>query len=177
MDISLKTIEGLWRRLKSNCSATSLSSQKRIETNMGSAVEKGHTGSEVRSEEPGRIRLCAPKIATSLRWIIRIEFDSKAKRMLKAWRHPVNQPVFNSRLASEMRGHTKLDESSLAQTGFHTVTVTGPCRTNAPTWRNLTLWPAPWLTRKLAQHGTLGCLLITHNAMNRCNCLPPIDIR
>ena len=85
-----------------------------IKTNMGSAVEKGHTGSEVRSEKPGRIRLCAPKIATPLRWIIRIEFDSKAKRMLKTRRHPANQPVFNSRLASEMRGHTQLDESPLA---------------------------------------------------------------
>jgi hypothetical protein len=50
---------------------------------MGSAVEKGHTRPKVRSKKTGCIRLSAPKIATPLPWIIGIEFDFKAERMVE----------------------------------------------------------------------------------------------
>jgi hypothetical protein len=144
---------------------------------MGSAVEKGHARSEVRSKKSGCIRLSAPEIATPLRWIIGLEFDFKTEWMLEMRWHSVNQPVFKSSLASEMRRHAKLNESSLSQTGLHTITVTEPGRTNAATRHNSTLGPAPRLARELAKHGTLGRLSVTQRTMNVCDRFPPVDVR
>jgi hypothetical protein len=144
---------------------------------MGSAVEKGHTRLEVRSKKPGCVRLSAPKIATPLLWIIGIEFDFKAERMAETRWHSVNQPVFKSSLASEMRGHAKLNESSLAQTGFHAITVTGSIWPDTTTRYKSTRRPAPLLAWTLAQQCTLNCLSVPQGTMNVCDRYPPVDVR